>query len=91
LFEHDCRRQWVCGASQKATKHNLSVIGVPKEPVGEAAALLARCYRANPDFVDPFPDERVSDGWLHDPSSTARGRLLPRLKKGAASEGEDPP
>jgi hypothetical protein len=35
------------------------VIGLPSERLGEAAGLLARCFRANSNFVDLFPDERV--------------------------------
>ena len=44
---------------QKPTKQNFSVIGLPTERLGEAAGLLARCFRANPNFVDVSPDERV--------------------------------
>ena len=59
MFEHDKARQWASGAPQKATKENVSVIGLPSERLGKAAGLLARCFRANSNFVDLFPDERV--------------------------------
>ena len=67
MFEHHGRRQWASGVPQEATKENVSEIGLPRERLGEAAGFLARCFRANPNFVDLFPDERVTNGWLHDP------------------------
>jgi hypothetical protein len=59
MFEHDGRRHWASGVPQKATKENVSVIGLPSECLGEAAGFLARCFRANSNFVDLFADERV--------------------------------
>jgi hypothetical protein len=59
MFEQDKARQWASGAPQKATKETISVIGLPSERLGEAAGLLARCFRANSNFVDLFPDEGV--------------------------------
>jgi hypothetical protein len=59
MFEQDKVRQWAYGAPQKATKETISVIGLPSERLGEAAGLLARCFRANSNFVDLFLDERV--------------------------------
>jgi hypothetical protein len=59
MFEQDYRRQWISGAPKKATKLNLSMIGVTKEPLGEADGLLTRCFRAIPHFLDLFPHERV--------------------------------
>ena len=91
MFEQDLTRQWTSGVPQKATKENVSVVGQPRECLGEAAAFLARCLRASSNVVDLFPDERVTDGCLHEPGSTGRCGLLPRSTKGAASEGEDPP
>ena len=40
---------------------------LPAERLGEAAGLLARCFRANPNFVELFPDEG------------AHSRVLPRM------------
>ena len=41
--------------------------GLPGERLGEAAGLLARCFHANPNFTDLFPNDR------------ARARALPRM------------
>jgi ribosomal protein S18 acetylase RimI-like enzyme len=43
------------------------VTGLPAERLGEAAGLLAHCFRTNPNFVDLFPNERV------------RSHVLPRM------------
>jgi hypothetical protein len=43
----------------RATKETSSVIRLPTEPLGEASGLLARCLRANPNFLELFADERV--------------------------------
>jgi hypothetical protein len=53
MFEHDGRRQWVFGAPQRATKENLSVIGLPRDNPG--ARHQARWDRA----------PQVSDGAKH--------------------------
>jgi hypothetical protein len=59
MFEQDKTRQWTSGVPQKATKENVSVIGLPRARLGEAAAFLARCFRANSNYVDVSADERV--------------------------------
>jgi hypothetical protein len=59
MFEQDKTRHRVSGAPQKATKENISVIGLRRERLREVAGFLARCLRANSTFVDLFTDERV--------------------------------
>ena len=59
MVEQDGRRHRVSGAPQKATKETSSVIRLPRDRLGEAAGLLARCFRANPNFVELFQDERA--------------------------------
>ena len=56
------------GDLQKGIKEGVRVIGLPGERLGEAAAVLARTFQDNPNFVDLFPDERV------------RARVLPHLQ-----------
>ena len=48
------------GDSQKGIKEEVRVIGLPRERLGEAAAVLARAFHDNPNIIDLFPDERVS-------------------------------
>jgi hypothetical protein len=47
------------GDSRKGIKEEVRVIGLPRERLGEAAAVLARAFHENPNFMDLFPDERV--------------------------------
>ena len=57
----------VSGDPQKGTEAEVRVIGLPSNRLGEAADLLARCFHANQNFVDLFPDEG------------ARSLALPRM------------
>jgi hypothetical protein len=59
MFEQDKTRHWASGVPRRATKENVSVIGLPRERLGEAAGFLARCFRATSNLVDHFADERV--------------------------------
>jgi hypothetical protein len=59
MVEQDGTRHRVSGALQKATKETSSVIRLPRERLGEAAGLLARYFRANPNFVNHFQEERA--------------------------------
>ena len=43
----------------KGKKENVSVVGQPRARLGEAAAFLASCFRANSNYVDLSADERV--------------------------------
>ena len=47
------------GDSQEGIKEAVRVIGLPRERLGEAAAVLARAFHDNPNFVDLFPDDGV--------------------------------
>ena len=73
MVEQDGTRHRVSGASQKATKETSSVIRLPRERLGEAAGFLARCFRANPNFVELFHEERARSHAL--PHMFARGGL----------------
>ena len=73
MVEQDGTRHRVSGAPQKATKETSSVIRLPRERLGEAAGLLARCFRANPNFVELFHEERARSHAL--PHMFARGGL----------------
>ena len=76
MVEQDETRHRVSGAPQKATKETSSEIRLPRERLGEAAGLLARCFRANPNFVDLFQEERARSHAL--PHMFVRGVLLTR-------------
>ena len=80
MVEQDGTRHRVSGAPQKATKETSSVIRLPRERLGEAAGLLARCFRANPNFVDLFQEERARSHAL--PHMFARG-VLPLTRRSA--------
>ncbi len=67
MVEHGEAGHRVSGESQNGTKAGVRVIDLRYEHLGEAAGLLARCFRANPNFVDLFP------------GSLARSRALPRM------------
>jgi hypothetical protein len=73
MVEQDGTRHRVSGAAQKATKETSSVIRLPRERLGEAAGFLARCFRANPNFVELFHEERARSHAL--PHMFARGGL----------------
>ena len=68
MFEQDETRQWAYGAPQKAKKENVSVIGLPTEPLGEAAVLLPRCFcaKTRPSWSSFRTRECVTDGWLYE-------------------------
>jgi hypothetical protein len=58
MVEQDETQHPATGCPQKATKEATSVIRLPTEHLlGEAAALLAPCLGANPNFVDLFQEE----------------------------------
>jgi hypothetical protein len=59
MFEQDKTRHWASGVPRRATKENVSVIGLPRARLGEVAGFLGRCFRANSNLVDLFVDERV--------------------------------
>jgi len=59
MIEQDETRHRVSGIPQKAMKENFSMIGLPRERLGEAAELLARCFYTNPNFIDLFPGQRA--------------------------------
>ena len=67
MVQQDETRHRLSGVPLKAMKEASSVIRVPRERLGEAAGLLARCFSANPTFVDLFPDD------------SARSHALPHL------------
>jgi hypothetical protein len=73
-------RHRVSGTSQKATKETSSVIRLPRERLGEAAGLLARCFHARSNFVDLFHEERARSH-AH-PHMFARG-VLPLTRRSA--------
>src|SRR5829696_5095608 len=73
MVEQDGTRHRVSGAPQKATKETSSVIRLPRERLGEAAGLLARCFHARSNFVDLFQEERARSHAL--PHMFARGGL----------------
>lgn len=49
----------VSGYPQKGRKEEVRLIGLPGNRLREAAAVLARGFHDNPNFVDLFPDQRV--------------------------------
>jgi hypothetical protein len=59
MVEQDETRHRVSGAPQKATKETSSEIRLPRERLGEAAGLVARCIHARSNFVDLFQEERA--------------------------------
>ena len=63
--KNETRRQ--IAGPEGGMMEGVRVTGLPTERLGEAAGLLARCFRANPNFMDLFPDEG------------ARSRVLPRM------------
>jgi ribosomal protein S18 acetylase RimI-like enzyme len=67
MAEPDEAVRRVSGDPREETKADVRVIRLPGERLGDAAGLLARCFHANPNFVDLFPGER------------ARFRALPRM------------
>ena len=67
MVEHGEAGHRVSGEPQNGTKAGVRVIDLRYEHLGEAAGLLARCFHANPNFVDLFP------------GSLARSRALPRM------------
>ena len=73
MVEQDGTRHRVSGAPQKATKETSSVIRLPRERLGEAAGLVARCFHARSNFVDLFQEERACSHAL--PHIFARGIL----------------
>jgi hypothetical protein len=80
MVEQDGTRHRVSGAPQKATKETSSVIRLPREHLGEAAGFLARCFRANSNFVDLFQEQRARSHAL--PHKFARG-VLPFTRRSA--------
>ena len=76
MVEQDGTRHRVSGAPQKATKETSSVIRLPRERLGEAAGLVARCFHARSNFVDLFQEERARSHAL--PHMFVRGVLLTR-------------
>ena len=81
MVEQDGTRHRVSGAPQKATKETSSVIRLPRERLGEAAGLVARCFHARSNFVDLFQEERACSHAL--PHIFARGILLPFTRRSA--------
>jgi GNAT superfamily N-acetyltransferase len=67
MVEPDEAIRRVSGDLCEETKVDVRVIRLSGERLGEAAGLLARCFHANPNFVDLFPEEG------------ARSRALPRM------------
>jgi hypothetical protein len=76
MVEQDETRHRVSGAPQKATKETSSEIRLPRERLGEAAGLVARCIHARSNFVDLFQEERARSHAL--PHMFVRGVLLTR-------------
>jgi hypothetical protein len=73
MVEQDETRHRVSGAPQKATKEPNSEIRLPRERLGEAAGLVARCFHARSNVVDLFQEERARSHAL--PHLFARGVL----------------
>ena len=80
MVEQDETRHRVSGAPQKATKETSSVIRLPRERLGEAPGLVARCFHARSNFVDLFQEERARSHAL--PHMFARG-VLPLTRRSA--------
>jgi hypothetical protein len=80
MVEQDETRYRISGALQKATKETSSEIRLPKERLGEAAALLTRCFHARSNFVDLFQEERARSHAL--PHMFVRG-VLPLTRRSA--------
>ncbi len=59
MVEPDEAKRQVFGDLREETKMDVRVIRLSGERLGEAAGLLARCFHANPNFVDLFPKERA--------------------------------
>ena len=80
MVEQDEMRQWVSGCPQKAKKETSSEIRLSREHLGEAAGLVARCFRARSNFVDLLQEERARSHAL--PHMFARG-VLPLTRRSA--------
>ena len=80
MVEQDETRHRVSGAPQKATKETSSVIRLPRERLGEAPGLVARCFHARSNFVDLFQEERARSHAL--PHMFTRG-VLPLTRRSA--------
>ena len=63
MVEHGEAGSLVPGDSQQGMEE-VRLIGLPGNRLKEAAAVLARGFHDNPNFVDLFPDERVRAGTL---------------------------
>jgi hypothetical protein len=80
MVEQDEAGRLTPGDPQGPTNEAFRVVGLPGGRLGEAAGMLARCFHANPNFVDLFPDEEASScalpctfaAGLRDAKGTAR-------------------
>ena len=59
MAEHDKAGSQTPGPQKEMKRAGVRVAGLPRERLGEAARLLARCFLQNPNFVDLFPSERA--------------------------------